>query len=215
MIKTKENISVWYEGLEDFSIDQIYEQYILVKEFFGIEEDLKIRIILCSKKEDLMFFTGLKELNEFTLGRAIISLNLIAMYSPEAIEKNTIKNRHNFRGAIAHEMAHLFYNKKNYPQKLQLLNEGIASYIQWSIVNKKDFNQDIKIENIDILQEYSSDIYKKGLFLVELIIKNLGKERLIGFLDTIKNYEEEKIKEEFNKIINIELKGGIKDNGKK
>ncbi|MCX6750286.1 MAG: hypothetical protein NTZ83_02415 [Candidatus Pacearchaeota archaeon] len=214
MIKTKENISVWYEGEEDFSIDQIYEQYIIVKDFFDMKEDLEIRIILCSKKEDLMFFTGLREINEFTLGRAMISLNLIAMYSPEAIEKNTPKSRHNFRGAIAHEIAHLFYNKKNYSQRLQLLNEGIASYIQWSIINKKDFNQDIKIEDIDILQEYSKDIYKKGLFLVDLIIKSAGKEKLIEFLDIIKDCPEERIREKFNKFINIELKGGIEDNGK-
>jgi hypothetical protein len=214
MIKTKENISVWYEGVEDFSIDQIYEQYLLVKEFFGVKEDLDIRIILCSNKEDLMFFTGVKEINEFTLGRSMISLNLIAIYSPDAIEKNTPKSRHNFRGAIAHEIAHLFYNKKNYSQKLQLLNEGIASYIQWTIVNKKEFNQDIKIEDIDILQEYSSDIYKKGLFIVDLIIKSLGKGRLIDFLESIKDSSEEEIKEKFNNLISLELKGGPKDYGK-
>ncbi|MGY4884344.1 MAG: hypothetical protein ACP5NZ_02070 [Nanobdellota archaeon] len=214
MIKTKENITVWYEGEEDFSIDQIYEQYLLVKDFFNIKEDFEIKIILCSKKEDLMFFTGLSELTEFTLGRAILSLNQVAIYSPDAIEKNTSKNRYNFRGAIAHEIAHLFYNRKNYPQKSQLINEGIASYIQWAIVNKKDFSEQINIQDIDILQEYSRDIYKKGLSLIDLIIKTLGKEALLGFLDSIKNESEEGIKEKFNNFVNFKLKGGIQYDGK-
>jgi hypothetical protein len=211
MIKIKENISVWCDNFEEISMDKIYNQYIIVKDFFNSEENLEIRIILCSNKEELKFFTGLKEITESTTGRALISENIIVMYTPKAIEENTPKKKENFRGILAHEMAHLFYNKKKYSQKLQILNEGIASYVQWIIVNKKEFDEQVDIEKVDLFQEYSREIYKKGLYLINFIIKNIGKEKLIDFLNKIEDLSEDEIKKEFKESFATKLKGGTKN----
>jgi hypothetical protein len=211
MIQTKENIEIWGNNFEDISIEQIYEQYKIAKNFFESKEDLQIRIILCSNKEELKFFTGIKEITESTTGRAIISENIIVIYTPKAIEQNTPKKKENFKGILTHEMVHLFYKKNNYSQEIQLLNEGIASYVQWVIVNKKEFNKEINLNEVDLFQEYSREIYKNGLYLIDFIIKNFGKKRLINFLEKIKNSSENEIRKIFNELFIIELKGGIKN----
>ncbi len=211
MIQIKENIETWGNDFEDISIEQIYEQYQIAKNFFESKEDLQIRIILCSNKEELKFFTGLKEITESTTGRAIISENIIVIYTPKAIEQNTPKKKENFRGILTHEMIHLFYKKNNYPQKIQLLNEGIASYVQWVVVNKKEFNEEVNLYEINLFQEYSKEIYKKGLYLINFIIKNFGKKKLIDFLEKIKNSSDDKIEKTFKEFFIIDLKGGIKN----
>lgn len=213
MIKIKENLTIFGKDLEEEFIEKIYNQYKIAKNFFEEKEDIPIRIILCSNKEELSFFSGLKEITESTTGRAIISENIIVLYTPEAIEENTPKKKENFRGILTHEIAHLFYNKKGYSQKIQVINEGIASYIQWVIVNKKEFNEEINLNEFNLFQEYSREIYAKGLYLIDLIIKKLGKSALLDFLEKIKYLPDYKILEEFNQL-SIKMKGGKNMYGK-
>lgn len=209
MIIVKENLSIFGENIEEEILKQICTQYLTVKEFFEEKEELQIRIILCSNKEELKFFSGLDEIGESTTGRAIISENIIVMYTPQAIEENTPKKKENFRGILAHEITHLFYNKRGYPQKLQVINEGLASYIQWVVVNKKEFNEEPDLNNFNLLQEYSRNIYKEGLYLINYLIKKAEKSALFEFLEKIKYFKDQEILMEFNKLLDIKLKGGI------
>lgn len=184
-------------------IENIYQK---VKEFFDIKEDILIRVIICSTKEDFIFYTGIDEPQEWMIGRAIISSNTIAVYSPEAIEKYTKKNKNDFDGLIAHELSHIVYHHLGYTDLIELFNEGIAKYVQNVLVKNEPVNYTCQIDQIDIFQEFGKSIYKEGLFIVHEIISKLGKERLFELLNKIsKEDRKEYILETYDNLIKKEL----------
>ena len=103
---------------------------------------------------------------------------------------------------LAHELSHIFYHHLNYPNSIEIFNEGIAKYIQNVLIKNEKVNYDYLIDQIDIFQEFGKDIYKEGLFIVYKIITELGKERLFELLNKLsKENRKEYIQETFNNLI--------------
>ena len=214
MIQIKNNLWIKHNS-EELDIDNLINCFSKAKEFFEIDYP-NVRILLLNDKNDLSFFMNKQkeEMDDWMLGRCFPEIKMIVAYSPEGIEKNTNRQKFTFRGMLTHELCHILYHEKKYNKNLHLLNEGIASYVQNILVNKMDLSgkKDIDIENsddVDILQNFNKEIYRRGIFLVKRIIDNLGKEVLINFLERIKNIDNDKeISELFDNSILMKLRGG-------
>lgn len=110
-----------------------------------------------------------------------------------------------YSGLIKHEICHPFFRilsgKKDYPL---WLNEGIAVYLSKQIEEKicpKKFSNFLEFYN-----KINKKMYDESGFVVAILIKKFGKQKLLELIKSLKNVDSEKdFEKEFKKIYKFRL----------
>lgn len=167
-----------------------------LEEFYGVEWNEDRPRITCAP--DRKTIDGLKgEKTEDWVVGWVGTDNNIYVLSAENFEK---ESQHKFsekgyKELIKHELSHCFYthlftNGKFIPI---WLNEGLAVY-----TSGEEKQKVIKFENfLKYFSYQDKDTYAEVRFVIELLIKNWGKENLLKLLRGIKDIETES---DFNKL---------------
>lgn len=107
----------------------------------------------------------------------------IHLLGPEAMPKGHEGSRkERFEKTIVHEMSHIYYRKFKGNGAPKWLNEGTAIYI----AKQKGYKKPEKVTT-QMLNEYHGEIkegiYTVGAYVVKEIIKDYGKEKLLGLIN--------------------------------
>jgi hypothetical protein len=173
--------------------------------FYGVNwiENTPV-IYLVNSRESFDIISGYQT-EDWVVGRAL-SYNKLLLLSPESYEK---ESRHKYSdeeyySLLKHELSHLFYMIFSQGKGPIWLDEGFAIYTSDQLTEK-----DIPKEFKNFLKYYShedEDVYSEAGFVVEGLIKEYGKEKVIGFLKVLPNINnEDSFKNEFEKHFGIEL----------
>lgn len=211
-------ISEWLENIEQKELVLNVSKEIAVK--LGVEYDSKINAILFDSKEELA-----KAFIEYTQTRAK-ELNIKAPGEPPSYligwnppgkswneawvvkpgiidEVGTVMDKAHFERLLKHEMTHAYLKAltgKRDEQGIHLpswLNEGVAYWIAEQ--KPKKLEGDITIDRLRALANtFDPDKFPVGYEMVNLIIKNFGKEKLKEIIRIGNN--QEKLEDELKRM---------------
>lgn len=167
--------------------------------FWGINWQTGLpNIYICDSRIDFDLARGGKSRLDtvaFTRGKDVILLS----YEKIPDESSLSLNEEQYAALIGHELCHLFVNIVNGGKKLPLwLNEGLSIYLSGQTEEgvgiwrrPKSFSSFIEsdIEN-------KKGAYEEGGFVVELLVKKFGKEKMIELVRKAGNGELNSIFEE-------------------
>ncbi|MBP8689523.1 hypothetical protein KBH77_04210 [Patescibacteria group bacterium] len=161
-------------------------------------------IYLVNTRKDFNLISGY-ETEDWVVGKAL-GYNKLLLFSPESYEK---ESRHKYSdeeyySLLKHELSHLFYMIFSKGKGPVWLDEGFAIYTS-NQLSTKERPKEFK----NFLKYYSHEdekVYSEAGFVVEGLIKEYGKEKVIGFLRVLPNINSEGVfKNEFKKYFGMEL----------
>ncbi|MBU2104236.1 MAG: hypothetical protein KKF67_00460 [Nanoarchaeota archaeon] len=176
-----------------------------LNEFFGISWDKNTpRIILLKNRNEIDKFVGNKT-EDWFVGTAE-EKNIILLdrknYEKESCHKYSDEE---YIALIKHELCHLFFRILSKEISMpKWLDEGVAIYLAGQLKFKK-----IPDKFSNFLRFYSKGgkgVYQESGFVVELLVKKFGKQRLLKLIKSLKSVNsEEDFKEQFKKIYGFNL----------
>jgi len=198
------------EFIESIDLTSIYED---VKNFFGFEKDLLIRLNFVSSPEEFVFFSGRNNFERWNVGQTSY-FNTIILFSISSIEKCTNHKKSNLKGLLAHEIAHLFYGNSKF-FNLPLFNEGIASYFKYKYSDEKP-SFEFKGDSYPIRETKNfKDNYLAGYALIKKILVDKSSKEIMNFLKEVSSEDSDEILyEKFERVFSknpldfIKLEGG-------
>ena len=142
---------------------------------------------------------------EWVIATALISTDIIIIFSPERVEKETIHKYSDdfYYKIIKHELAHRFTHILRKANNCHWLTEGLAVYVSGQIderVKPKEF-----CNFLSYFDEADSKIYAESPFAVEILIKQFGKKKFLEFLKVSDTENEKEFKKIFKDFFGIEL----------
>jgi hypothetical protein len=182
---------------EEKSIDKIYQKVMKEYEkFFEFKwNNQRPKIFRLSAKNYLQLTEGLlrKSATAFSKGDYIF------------LQDKYFKDKKEIERILRHELAHAFTyciaNSKKY--KPCWLWEGIAVYISGENKNKTNnlFNKFLKYYNF-----IDSNAYSESGFVVQFLVENYGKKKLVELIKSLKNINSEEVfSKKFKEIYKFEL----------
>jgi hypothetical protein len=114
-------------------------------------------------------------------------------------------SKENYKKLIKHELCHSFCDALSYRKFYPMwFSEGVAIYLSGQIKEKmrpKKFKDFLRFYN-----KIEKEMYNESGFVVELLIKKFGREKIINLIKALNNVNSEKdFEKEFKKIYKFDL----------
>ncbi len=184
MFTKKDNFVIMHKPIDEKFVSTIdfFSIYKTVCDFFNFEKNIPIKIYFLYSINEFHFFSDMK--HEKWLCAFAGRNNIIFLFSPSKIEQLTDHKKSEIPKLIAHELSHIIQGNLGF-KKIGLFNEGISVYIA---KQKENLNfEDIDLSSIDIFNNEKKFLYEVSPRIINMIISKVGKEKLLSFLNVIKN----------------------------
>ncbi len=114
--------------------------------------------------------------------------NTIYLFSPSVIEKESSHNKASLNKILMHELCHIFNNKIN-KKILTWVDEGTTIFLARQ-KKSKDFKKsewdcfidNFLTKNVDLTTFAEHNGYKMSYWLIKMLARKLGKERLLDLI---------------------------------
>jgi len=187
-------------------LEKIYNQSMKeLDDFFGLNwKRNKPNIFLVRDRNTINNLRGIKT-EDWVVGfvnKADIYLLDRENYEKESCHKYSDEE---YSKTIKHELTHCFFQVvSGFKNKPDWLWEGIAVYLseQYKTKNKPE---EIK-EFLNYYEKSGPGVYNESGFVVEFLVKNYGKQKILDLITSLKEIDsEEKFAEKFKEIYGFEL----------
>jgi hypothetical protein len=168
--------------------------YIRASSFFK-KKIPKVKLTLVYSREEMNNLVRNKTSSWF-VGYADSS-SKIFMFSPSVFDRESDHSKKDFRKVLCHEICHLFIRQIHNSYEPVWLEEGLAYCVAGQESELKNsnpiFNNPEVIFFIDTRNRWNKTLYDQpdipyalSFLLVDFLIKNFGKEKIIRFLISLK-----------------------------
>jgi len=185
----------WYQGSRDFAqglFDATYEALEKLDQDIGAYLEQTVKIYIYASSNDLQ--GALVYPQEWTGGRVFIEYGIIAIGVPP---EDLIWGKR----ALAHELCHLVIHQMTFNPYGDLplwLDEGLAVYAEGTLRSEYQYllNKTVSEDSLISVQSLSSNFpagsgeaslsYAQSYSVVEFLISDYGKEKMLQLLDVFK-----------------------------
>lgn len=194
--------------IEDNWLEEIYDNCMKeLEKFYETKLENEPNLIILKNRKELESLRG-KNIPEWTVGFSRPKLNSIFLMELNYLSKTRKYSMESYIHLIKHELSHLFYynlTKKDESEAIAWFAEGVAIYtdgrLKYAKERPKKFSKFIELE-----RSGSSELYKEPGFVIELLIKKFGKEKLLNLIRENRDMNSKKdFKKAFKKIYGFEL----------
>jgi len=188
-------------------VEEFYEKALKeLADFYGFEwtqNTPKIFLVPDRKTFNALYH---KETEEWVVGSTMNSNNTFFVLAPDAYgsESSHKYSDEEYYKLIKHELSHFYARTFFDDYKPKWLTEGLALYSAGQLNEKWKPKKFIKF--LDFFSNGGPGLYDESGFAVEVLIKQLGKEKILEILKGIKiPVDEKEFKEYFEHSLNIDL----------
>lgn len=176
-----------------------------LKDFFELGEVQTPNLIILNNRKSIIDLRG-KEKGEWLVGWASPDINSVFILdkSKFGTESKTVYTDNQYNKLLKHELTHILYHYVSNNRLPAWLAEGIAIYLSGQYLKKP---RPTEFKNfLDFYNEGQNGVYEESGFVVEELIKQFGKEKLLELIKSLKSTKTEKeFFKSFKKIYGFDL----------
>lgn len=183
----------------------IESSMVELKTFFELGDAQTPNLIILPDRKTINILRG-KETEDWLVGWSIAEINCIYALeqSKFGIESKRVYTDNMYKKLLKHEIAHVLFFQIADNKKPVWLNEGVAVYLSAQHLKKErptNFSTFLNFYDCG-----GSKVYEESGFVVEELIKQFGKEKLLELIKSLKNTKTEKeFFKSFKKIYGFDL----------